>query len=87
MSNPPNTLVEFDGEQYLKQPQFQLSINGHRSFLCQTKEECEVAFINAIKEFPNVTVQIIKVHAKQVGDGFAYDSAIRIVMKTTYNGG
>jgi hypothetical protein len=48
--------------------------------LCQTEEECR--YENAIIEFSDVLVELVKVYASYDGENFSYEHPIKIVIKS-----
>ena len=74
-------VVKFDGVMYAREPQFSLRVNGNSSMLCQTEEEC--GYENAIIEFSDVLVELVKVYASYDGENFSYNERpIKIVIKS-----
>ena len=74
-------IVKFDGVMYAREPQFSLRVNGNSSMLCQTEEECR--YENAIIEFSDVLVELVKVYASYDGENFSYNERpIKIVIKS-----
>lgn len=74
-------IVKFDGNMYMREPQFYLRVNGNSSMLCQTEEECR--YENAIIEFSDVLVELVKVYASYDGENFSYNEhPIKIVSKS-----
>ena len=74
-------IVKFDGLMYAREPQFYLRVNGNSSMLCQTEEECR--YENAIIEFSDVLVELVKVYASYDGENFSYNERpIKIVIKS-----
>jgi hypothetical protein len=74
-------VVKFDGVMYAREPQFYLRVNGNSSMLCQTEEECR--YENAIIEFSDVLVELVKVYASHDGENFSYNERpIKIVIKS-----
>jgi len=80
MSNVNDTSM-FDGLMYAREPQFYLRVNGNSSMLCQTEEDCR--YENAIIEFSDVLVELVKVYASYDGENFSYNERpIKIVIKS-----
>ena len=73
-------VVKFDGVMYAREPQFSLRVNGNSSMLCQTEEDC--GYENAIIEFSDVLVELVKVYASYDGENFSYQHPIKIVSKS-----
>ena len=73
-------IVKFDGLMYAREPQFSLRVNGNSSMLCQTEEECR--YENAIIEFSDVLVELVKVYPSYDGESFSYEHPIQIVSKS-----
>ena len=73
-------IVKFDGNMYMREPQFSLRVNGNSSMLCQTEEECR--YENAIIEFSHLLVELVKVYPSYDGENFSYEHPIQIVSKS-----
>ena len=79
--NKQPEVVKFDGLMYAREPQFSLRVNGNSSMLCQTEGEC--GYENAIIEFSDVLVELVKVYASYDGENFSYNERpIKIVIKS-----
>ena len=79
--NKQPEVVKFDGLMYAREPQFSLRVNGNSSMLCQTEEDCR--YENAIIEFSDVLVELVKVYASYDGENFSYNERpIKIVIKS-----
>ena len=74
-------VVKFDGVMYAREPQFSLRVNGNSSMLCQTEEDCR--YENAIIEYSDLLVELVKVYASYDGENFSYNERpIKIVIKS-----
>jgi hypothetical protein len=73
-------IVKFDGLMYMREPKFRLRVNGNSSMLCQTEEDCR--YENAIIEFSDLLVELVKVYPSYDGESFSYEHPIQIVSKS-----
>ena len=78
--NKQPEVVKFDGLMYAREPQFSLRVNGNSSMLCQTEGEC--GYENAIIEFSDLLVELVKVYPSYDGESFSYEHPIQIVSKS-----
>ena len=78
--NKQPEVVKFDGLMYAREPQFSLRVNGNSSMLCQTEEEC--GYDNAIIEYSDLLVELVKVYPSYDGENFSYQHPIKIVSKS-----